>query len=163
MNVENQIIQSDIEHFHESYQSLILATETLDSMPYSSYAPFVKHNNSYYILMSKIAQHYVNLVHKPYASVLMIEDESRAKNIFFRRRLSYLVQVDLDIDNLDVQKHFIDVFGDMASMLLKMDFIIVKCTILSGNIIVGPGKAYYINENQQVVRQLKGNGGHGHR
>lgn len=162
MSEENQKIQFTINHFHESFQSLVLGTLTNDSLPFTSYAPFVKYENKYYFLISKIAQHYANLLANPSASMMMIEDESKAKNIFFRKRLSYAIETKLDVDIPEVRELFISQFGEMVSQLFKMNFIVVECHIKYGHIIVGPGQAYQIDKNQEVISQLTGIGGHGH-
>lgn len=162
MHESNQKNQRMLNHFHESFKSIILSTITPDSAPYASYAPMIKWESNYYFIISKIAQHYSNLSHNPIASILMIEDESQAKNVFFRKRLSYLVDVEMGIDSSDVKNEFIKVFGDIVHTLFKMDFVIVKCQIRNGNIIVGPGQAFMIDENQIIIDQLTGNNGNGH-
>ena len=49
----------------------------------------------------------------------------------------------------------------MVNMLLKMDFLIVKCEIQNGLLVLGPGQAFEINSNQMIhdrVAPLKGHG-----
>ena len=162
MNNKLEIVQHVLDEFPSTFQSLIIGTTTEYQQPFTSYAPFVKVDNDYYFIISKVAKHYLNLKLNPIASILLIEDESSAKNIFFRKRLSYLVNTELDVVTSDIQQAFIDKFGEFASMLFTMDFIVVKCEILEGHIIVGAGQAYQINHLQKITTQMKGNSGNGH-
>lgn len=158
----NNEIQEIADQFSSEYKSVVLATNTIDDEPYTSYAPFVRWDGKFYLLISKIAKHYANLQNKGYASILMIEDESSAHNIFFRKRLSYLVKVKLDVKNQDVQDAFISKFGKFTEQLFAMDFILVECHIQKGNIIVGPGQAYELDEKEQIISQMTGNTSSGH-
>ncbi len=157
-----QKIQDTLNTFHLSYKSVILATKTPQNEPYTSYAPFVKIGNDIYLLISKIAQHFGNLIIHPDASIMMIEDENQTKNIFFRKRLSYLVETTLDVQFEKAKQAFIDTFGDFAAQLFTMDFIMVKCVIQEGTMIVGPGQAYRINDKNMIEKQMTGRGNNGH-
>ena len=84
-------IQLELDQFTNQFKSLMIASLTKDHMPYTSYAPFIKYEQSYYFIISKIAKHYENLMHHSKASIMFIEDESNASHIFFRKRLSYLI------------------------------------------------------------------------
>lgn len=107
-----------------------------------------------------IAKHYENLKADPNASIMFIEDERETSNIFFRKRLSYAVSTILDVKDDLVKSEFVKRFGDMASMLFKMDFLIVKCVIDSGRFVIGPGQAYDINHNKQIISQVTSPKGH---
>lgn len=157
-------IQDIVDTFDQSFQSMVIASLTSTDEPYSSYAPFVCVEGRYYLLISKIARHYQNLLYKNVASVLMIEDEQSASNIWFRKRLSFLVKVDIDVKNPLVKETFIKRFGKMAEQLFTMDFIMLECHVQEGNIILGPGKAYHLDKNKKVINRITGNKskGHGH-
>lgn len=106
----------------ETQQSLFLATQTNKLFPYASYAPFIKEGGDYYIIISKIAKHYGNLKQSPQASIMLIEDENKATNIFFRKRVSYAVKTTLGIQEKNIEEAFIKKFGAFAATLFKMDF-----------------------------------------
>lgn len=152
--------QYELDQFTHNFQSCVIATKTENQMPYTSYAPFIKFENSYYIIISKIAKHYENFVNEGIANILFIEDEKDAQNIFFRKRLSYLVDVVLPIDNDHVKTEFTKVFGNMINMLLGMDFLIVKCIVKEGIMILGPGMAYEVDENQKIKILKRPENGH---
>ncbi|QMS84608.1 pyridoxamine 5'-phosphate oxidase family protein [Candidatus Xianfuyuplasma coldseepsis] len=155
-------IQLLLEQFPSLFQSVTIASIKDQKTPYSSYAPFVMANSTIYILISTIAQHYKNIVDNPTINIMMIEDEKSTKNIFFRRRLSYLTSCQ-KVDDKHIADLFIDKFGEMAELLFSMDFVMMECTIINGNFIVGPGQAYHIDQENQVHKQMTGTGGHGHR
>lgn len=155
-----QSIQDQLNIFSNDYLSVVIATLTFEQKPYTSYAPYVFENQHYYFLISKIAKHYTNLVNNSNASIMFIEDESKTPNIFFRKRLSYAVSTELDIKDDSVKEAFVNRFGDMANMLFKMDFVIVKCIIENGRLIIGPGQAYDIDSNMKVVEQVTSFKGH---
>lgn len=154
---ENQLLQA----FTETFQSLMIASKTSEGQPYASYAPCVKFKNTYYFIISKVAKHYENLMVNPHLQIMFLEDESKAKHIFFRKRLSYDVNTSLTEDE-DVKKAFITFFGDFAKQLFTMDFVMVKCHIQKGRFVFGPGKAFVVDDQQIIVSQITGNHGKGH-
>ena len=153
-------VQEQLNTFADDFLSMVIATLTKEQKPYNSYAPFVYYDKHYYFLISKIAKHYENLVAHKSASVMFIEDESKTPNIFFRKRLSYAISTNLDIKDKAIQEAFVNRFGDMANMLFKMDFVIVKCFIENGRLVVGPGQAYDIDSNMNVIEHLTSAKGH---
>ncbi len=160
MNETDQI-QETLHSFTESFQSLMISSLTEHGEPYASYAPFVKVKDAYYIIISKIAKHYKNMLNHPKITILFLEDEAQAEHIFFRKRLSYLVQTMFSENEL-IKQAFINKFGDFVSRLFKMDFVVVKCEVIKGQFIIGAGKAYEINQHQEIIRQMTGNQGKGH-
>ena len=80
-------------------------------------------------------------------SFILIEDEKEASNIFFRKRLSYQAEAEVGLNDEKVKKAFIDMHGEMAEMLFKMDFTLVKTIIKQGQFIIGPGMAFEVDEN----------------
>jgi putative heme iron utilization protein len=156
-------IQHTLEQFPKDFQSAVLATMTKDNTLYTSYAPFVIVDKAYYFLMSKIAKHYENLVNNNQMSFILIEDEIKSKNIFFRRRLSYQAHAEIDVKDELVKSAFINLHKEMAEMLFQMDFIMVKANIKEGQFIIGPGMAYEVNQNQTIKEQIKPSQGHGHK
>lgn len=150
----------ELNQFTNQFNSCVIATKTKVEMPYTSYAPFIKLDNDYYLIISKIAKHYENFMHEHIANLMFIEDEKTAKSIFFRKRLSFLVDIKLPIEDDQVKKEFVRVFGSTVQMLLGMDFVIVKCVVREGMMILGPGMAYEIDHNQKIKEQIRPSQGH---
>ena len=161
MNKDINEIQIQLNNFTQDFSSLVISSLTNKNLPYTSYAPYIKYNNEFYFIISKIAKHYENLSTQPIASIMFIEDESKASNIFFRKRLTYAISATLEIQDEAVKNEFVKEFGDMVNMLFKMDFLIVKCNLVNGLIVVGPGQAYDIDESQHIIGQVRNPKGHG--
>lgn len=156
-------IQEELDVFPQGFKSLMISSKTKDGEPFSSYAPFVKVDDTFYFIISKMASHYQNIINYPVISILFLEDEAASKHIFFRKRLSYLVETSIT-NKKEVKDAMFEKFGEFVHMLFKMDFVIVSCKIKKGSFVIGAGKAYVIDEHQKVLKQMTGNNkGHGHR
>jgi len=155
-------IQEELDVFPQGFKSLMIASKTKNDEPFSSYAPFVKVDDTFYFIISKMAAHYQNIINYPTISILLLEDETASKHIFFRKRLSYLVETSIT-DKNEIKDAMFEKFGEFVHMLFKMDFVMVSCKIKQGSFVIGAGKAYKIDEHQKIVRQMTGNGqGHQH-
>ena len=88
-------IKEDIRVFLNAKRTLSLSTVTKEGLPFASYAPFALGDNCFYVLLSDIARHAINLVINPRASVLVIADETPSKEIFALERLNYDVSSEL--------------------------------------------------------------------
>ncbi|MDU8924923.1 heme utilization protein HutZ [Pasteurellaceae bacterium LIM206] len=70
-------------------RTIMLATLDKEGNPNVSYAPFVINNGEYQVLISTIARHARNLLECPKVSLMIIEDESKSRQIFARHRLTF--------------------------------------------------------------------------
>lgn len=154
MSLTIEKVQTKLNNFSSDFSTLMIATETIDKKPHTSYAPFVYYGHHYYFLISKIAEHYKNLVKNPNASIMLLTDESKSMNIFFRKRLSYAISTTLDIKDEDIKNEFIKRFGDMAVTVFTLDFLIVKCNINNGIFSLGPGQTFAVDKDQKIVKQI---------
>ena len=69
-----------------SFKSTVLSTIDENGAPFTSYAPFIKNENKYYVYISSIAKHSRNLSQTPKVSLFFAEDEASCENIFARKR-----------------------------------------------------------------------------
>lgn len=155
-----QEIQSILDHFTESFHSLIISSMTKEGTPYVSYAPFVTYDDTYYILISQMAKHYHNLVEHHHASIMFIEDESKAQSIFFRKRLSYEVIAHLEEKDEQVVEAMKQRHGHMVDQLLTLDFRIMRMEIKKGLLVLGAGRAYVVDDQGHIVDQAGRGQGH---
>ena len=138
------------EEMHEllnSRKSMLLATRTGDGEPYASYAPFAFDDQGFFILISEIALHAVYLREYPKASLLVIEDEDNAAELFARKRINYQVKASLIAHasqswaegiRLLEQRH-----GARISQLSQLaDFKLFRLEVESGRYVKGFGKAF---------------------
>ena len=92
--LENRL-QEEILSFIDSCNSLMLASLDDVGDPFASYAPFAVGDDCLYVLISEIAIHATNLTQNPRASVLVVEDEGAADNLFARLRVQYKVDAEI--------------------------------------------------------------------
>lgn len=143
---------------HHAYQallnqsrSLILATVSPDGRPLASYAPFiVDDRRQFYILISQLAAHTANLRQTGQASIMLIEDEGVAAQIFARRRVTFQCQATLVArDSAEGEAVLTDYearFGRMAGLLKSLpDFQLFRLAPQSGSLVLGFGQVYQIN------------------
>ncbi|MBT0568865.1 pyridoxamine 5'-phosphate oxidase family protein [Curvibacter sp. CHRR-16] len=74
--------------FPQQFQCVLLATVDAHGQPEASYAPYTRVGDAYAIYVSELSAHTSNLLHNPRCSVLFIENEADARNIFARQRLT---------------------------------------------------------------------------
>ncbi len=79
----------EIESFKAERSTLQLATQNKAGVPNASYAPFALADDGFYILVSELARHGVNLKESSMVSVMLLEDETEAKSVFARKRLTF--------------------------------------------------------------------------
>ena len=134
-----------------SQQTLLLSTASISGVPDLSYAPFVRDTAGvFYIFVSELAVHTVNLLANPQASLLFILPESEARNLFARERAVLNCRVcEIGRDHpvysrqLDALQ---DKFGEVVSLLRPLpDFHLFALYPESGRYVVGFGQAYTID------------------
>ncbi len=133
----------------QSVLSLILAIQTADGVAELSYAPFVWHAGAYFVLLSDLAAHSRHLRACPQAQILLIEDETHARNVFARQRFSQEVSAER-IDRADPLWATVTALlqaraGATVAVLTQLaDFHLYRLTPHAGRLIVGFGQAYAI-------------------
>ena len=135
-------------HFKQNVQTLQLSSLTSEGKPYASYSPFViDEQGNFYIFISQLAGHTQNLIDNPQASILLIEDEADARQIFARQRISYQCTVEIvtseEADYLIQLNAMQTRFGNVMELLQTLpDFILFRLTPYQGQYVLGFGKAY---------------------
>ncbi len=140
-------LNTEVLDFISSRKTLQLASIQEDGSPYSSYAPFAIGEECLYVLLSEIAIHGVNLQHNPKASVLIVQDEDAAEQIFARVRVNYSVEAELIPNDTEAWelgvKTLAERQGQMIEHLSQMqDFKLFKLNPKGGRYVKGFGKAY---------------------
>ena len=149
-------INKEILLFLGSRKSLHLATIGSDGLPLASYAPFAVDEGSLCVVLSDIAVHGLNLKARPAASVLIIEDEDTATELFARKRLAYHVTAQApQPGNIDWEKA-VDALehahGKRPRQLSELeDFQVFRLTPSSGRFVTGFGRAYSL-EGKSLTR-----------
>ena len=135
-----------MENLLKSQKSLMISSLGKGNNPEISYAPFVMLDNKIYLYLSKTANHYYNLRDNHKCSIMIIEDESSAKTIFARSRVSFNCEANImDSVRAEIFSRFDEVQdAKMISMFKEMDFDMFELEIKSGRLVKGFGQAYEI-------------------
>lgn len=150
--------QEILDNFTDDIKSVILGTVDEKSTPFSSYSPYVEDKEgNYYVCVSAIVPHAHNMYITKKAHIMFLEDESKAAHIYARRRLYFDADVEKFDENDEREENignlFIEKFGDTASFLLDMpDFRIYKLIPKNGNIVLGFGSAFSVDENRKITK-----------
>lgn len=161
----------NLDEFLKDFQSLSISTVDEKENPFSSYAPFIKTDNKYYVYISQMAKHTQNLTNNDKCSLFFIEDESQCKNVFARKRVMIQcssIKIEQNSKNEDsLLNEFRNKFGEeMINMLKNMnDFHVFEFKPFYGEAVFGFGKAYNLGGedfNDFVQRQTSNTNSHGH-
>ncbi|ELQ2336200.1 heme utilization protein HutZ [Vibrio vulnificus] len=148
-------LEREIKEFRQERQTLQLATVDADGRPNVSYAPFVQNQEGYFVLISKIARHARNLLENPQVSLMMIEDEEGAKQLFARKRLTFdavasVIERDTQLWH-QVITQMEERFGEIVSGLSQLeDFVLFNLKAERGLFVKGFGQAYQVSGDDLV-------------
>lgn len=146
-------LKQEFENFDADKRSLIISSISSQGEPLTSYAPFVKEGNDYFISISSNLPHFKNMQETKKAHILIIEDEATAEHIYARKRLyfSALCEV-VEQGSEEVYKLFDKRYGDSLSFLRSMkDFKIIKLTPGEKSLVLGFGAAYTMGAGGEVA------------
>ena len=140
-------LSEEVMEFIQSRKSLHLATLGADGAPFASYAPFAIGEDCLYVLLSEIAAHGSNLQREARASVLVVEDEGTAEELFARIRVNYSVQAELLAYNSGEWRVALECLaarlGPRSANLSKLEvFKMFRLVPKGGRYVKGFGRAY---------------------
>ncbi|MGB3656179.1 MAG: pyridoxamine 5'-phosphate oxidase family protein [Rivularia sp. (in: cyanobacteria)] len=134
-------------------RTVVLGTVSETGIPNVSYAPFViDEAKTIYVFVSKVSVHTSNLQANSKASVMLIEDENKSKQIFARRRLTYscyATAIDRNSREWElIADRFDKRFGNIIYIYRNLpDFDIFKFTPHEGLFVMDFGAAYKITSS----------------
>ena len=143
----DETLKPECETFLSQFRSLLLGTLNAEAQVDLSYAPFVDHHDSFFILTSQLSSHTANLKQRGSATVFFIEDESACDEVYARRRLRFHCQALAHSRDSDTWKTltplFFERFGQIIETLTSLpDFELFQLTPSSGRWVKGFGKAF---------------------
>lgn len=143
-------IQTELQNFFEGLKTVQLATLDSRNLPEASYAPYVKYEDAFYLFLSDLANHSLNLKQNPVVSLLFIEDEANSRNLFARRRV--ILQGDVTIVQRNtptysvVLPEFRRTFGSLIDVIEPLqDFNLYKVKPIQGRFIRGFAQAFELS------------------
>jgi putative heme iron utilization protein len=148
-------------HLIEAQQTLLLSTCSAEFQPEIGYAPFVRDEQGrFYIFVSELARHTLNLRQNPKASVLFIEPETGCRNLFARARVvldcSARTVAPGEPEHARQLQALQDRFGDVVALLRTLpDFHLIELTPETGHYVAGFGRAYAIDLHSGTLRHLR--------
>ncbi|ELY2068807.1 HugZ family heme oxygenase [Campylobacter fetus] len=139
-------VSKDMIDFIDSFNSVLISSLNGDHCV-CSYAPVVRDNNDFYILISEVSEHFKSIKeNSDKISIMFLEDESKAKTVFARKRASFRSKVIfLDDKKESLFSKFESKFkSESAIKMIKnmSDFHIIKIEINKGRFVKGFGAAY---------------------
>lgn len=159
----SEILQ-EARQFHEAHDSLLMATSRQNE-PVATYAPYVIDDQGrFYIYVSELSAHTPNLMENPRASLLFIEDESKAQHLFGRKRVTYTCAAEpvaRDSDSFAmIMDRFKDKHGKFMDMMREMrDFHLFRLTPEHANYVRGFAQAYeFHGDGLQDIRHVNDKG-----
>ena len=150
-----QQLQPEIDRLHQECLSLMMATINENNVPHASYTPFAFVDQQFYVLISGLTLHTKHLLVNPVLDVMLIEDESRAKNIYARARLNYRASAARINKESEEYKSVIPILSSRAGKTVLLldkldDFSLFRITPTKGTLVLGFGKAYIFDAAKQT-------------
>lgn len=142
-------LREQLELFKKTRKSIILGTIDKEGEPLASYSPYVEDEGKIYLYLSQLSEHKQNILENKKVSVFYIEDESTAKMIAVRERLTYKGQGKLVEDKeleKKIQSLFVKEQGKGYENLPEMHgFSLIEVELGLGRYVFGFGNAYEID------------------
>ncbi|WP_169940224.1 HugZ family heme oxygenase [Campylobacter sp. RM15925] len=154
-------IEKGVIELIDSLKTVIVSSVHSNMQCVGSYTPFVRINEDIYICLSSVAEHYHSIKANPdKISLLFIEDESSAKTIFARNRLSIKGEAKF-VEDEALRNEIFDKLAEknpkesaIKQLRNMADFYIIKVDLKEGRYVKGFGAAY--NSNGLKLSQAAG-------
>lgn len=164
---DQDIMLDELLAFRAGFRSLNLATADSAGEPEASYAPFIlDQDGSFCVYISELSRHTANLLQNPRASVLFIEDEQGAQQLFARQRLTYSCRAERVERGSQRWQQLMETFAEQHGKLVDMlrgmqDFHLFRLVPEHGNYVRGFAQAYAL-EGEDLNR-IRHRNDEGHR
>ncbi|NVK41950.1 MAG: pyridoxamine 5'-phosphate oxidase family protein [Oceanospirillaceae bacterium] len=158
---EAAVLVAEVRDFIASRRMLCIASLTRDGRPHASTAPFLASDGCFYLLLSDLSEHAINLRAYSQASVLLQADEVDTRQPFARLRLSFEVEVVLIERDQPLWRSRIERmrerFGAIVDQLVQLqDFNLFELRPSRGRYVKGFGRAYELDGlEQQLVLHVQ--------
>ncbi|WP_293647610.1 HugZ family protein [Thiolapillus sp.] len=156
-----KVLQQQVQDFRAGFQSVLIATTSLEGEPDISYAPFVLDDSGRVcIYISQLARHTRNLLEQPRASLMFIAGEQDSRNLFARQRL--ILQCTArrvpEAEAEPVLQQMQARFGKTLELLRSLpDFLLFRLDVENGSFIKGFGQGWSLEGNGLQILALRTN------
>lgn len=147
---ELEDLQDEIRAFKDAFKVAFLASSDANGVPEASHVPFVMNEQGQvYLLISELAKHTQNLRINPVVSLLLLEPENEAINLFALRRLQLECGSEF-IESAGERQLGLELlsarFGRFIDTLSALgDFRVVRLTPKGGKFVRGFAQTYYLS------------------
>lgn len=151
--VDLAAVAADFQSFVAGFNSVILSTVNADGLPEASYAPCIQQDGYFYIYVSELASHTRNLLDRQHASLLFIESEAEARNLFACKRATLEIiacPVERDSEQwLNIIAAMESRLGNTVSVIRGLkDFHLLQLKPRKATFVTGFGKAFELQGEQ---------------
>jgi putative heme iron utilization protein len=143
-----QVKKEKYVQFLSQSKTLVISSMDDSGNPFISYAPYVIHDNRFYIFISKISDHYQYLEKNKVIHIMILADEAKSPNLFARERIRFQCSPD-NVGNEDKEQifeKFVEIHGaPMMGVLRGIDMSLFQLSPIEGRYVVGFGQAFDID------------------
>lgn len=157
----NEPPEKTFAHLKKDIKTLQLSTLSAEGRPNASYSPFITdEKGNFFIFISQLERHTQDLLANSEVSILLIQDEHEAQEVFARQRISYQCGVEVVTIESEAYEPTLNAlkkrFGKVIEELRPLpDFILFRLHPYYGQYIEGFGKAYnLVGENLQQLEHI---------
>lgn len=162
--------QKELDVFLNNIKTVILSTVSSTQEPFASYSPYVQdEEGNFYVFVSTAVQHSHNMYNTKKAHLLFIQDEKDTQHIYARKRLYFKADAEKFEENDErfekIAQFFEKRHGEQASLVRMMrDSRFYKLIPSEGNLVLGFGAAFKLDETNKKIEKLQTMNGkaHGH-
>ena len=131
-------------------RTVLMAAPGDDAMPEMGVTPVVRMNGALYIYPSKLSAHVCAVLAAGKAAFMVVEDESKAQNIWARKRLKFdseVVEIERNSDEFNaVCDVFADTHGPTIGLIRDFsDFHLLRLQPSGGMMVLGFAQAYRLS------------------
>ena len=131
-------------------RTVLMAAPGDDAVPEMGVTPLVRMNGAFYIYPSSLSAHVRAVLAAGKAAFMVIEDESKARNIWARKRLKFeseLVEIERDKNEFNaVCDVFADTHGPTMGLIRNFsDFHLLRLQPSGGMMVLGFAQAYRLS------------------
>lgn len=165
-SVSPEKVLKEFHEFNLSFNSVILGTVNEEGQADTSYTPILRIDGQLYIYISELAVHTANLLNSLNASLMFIEPEDSARNLFKRQRSTIRVDARTIARGSEEWEVIMDSyskeFGTITRNLYKAkDFHLFELIPQHATYVRGFAQAYNISGKRLDQIKHKADRGHG--
>lgn len=160
-----ETVLAEFHAFNQSFNSVVLGTVNETGDADATYAPTLQIEGKFYVYVSELSAHTLNMLRHPRASLLFIEPETEA-NLFRRRRSSIRAQLRTIERSSAEWSRILDGYEEKLGKMMRhlrilKDFHLFELTPIEASYVRGFGQAYRVSGAELSDIRHANDRGHG--